>query len=94
MVGQAFLPATGSERDAKGDRQECLSHWGVGLDAARQTFADQLQKLIRKFEGDKAHYLSKDYPEAQVRLDFINPFLKAVGWDVDNEQGLPRRLAL
>ncbi len=33
--------------------------------------------------------LSKDYPEAQARIDFITPFFKALGWDVENEAGLP-----
>ena len=56
--------------------------------ATLETFRDNLQKLIRKFEADTAHYLSKDYSEAQARIDFINPFFKALGWDVDNEQGL------
>ncbi len=57
--------------------------------ASLENLRENLQKLIRKFEGDKAHYLSKEYPEAQVRMDFINPLFKALGWDVDNEQGLP-----
>ena len=61
----------------------------VTLHASVETFADNLQKLIKKFEADKGHYLSKDYSEAQVRIDFITPLFKALGWDVDNEQGLP-----
>ena len=35
-------------------------------------FREKLQNLISKFNRDKTHYLSKGYPEAQVRLDFIN----------------------
>jgi type I restriction-modification system DNA methylase subunit len=56
-----------------------------------QTFTEDLGKLVRKFEADKDHYLSRDYSEAQVRVDFITPFFKALGWDVDNEQGLPHQ---
>ncbi len=52
-------------------------------------FRSNLQKLVAKFEADKAHYLSKSYSEAQARVDFISPFFKALGWDVENEAGLP-----
>jgi hypothetical protein len=44
------------------------------------SFREKLQDLIDKFEKDKTHYLSKGYPEAQVRIDFLNPFFKALGW--------------
>jgi type I restriction-modification system DNA methylase subunit len=58
------------------------------LPASADTFSQSLNKLIKKFETDKAHYLSKDYSEAQARIDFITPFFKALGWDVENEAGL------
>ncbi|MCX5719204.1 MAG: hypothetical protein NT055_04430 [Nitrospirae bacterium] len=32
------------------------------------SFKEKLQSLITKFEKDKTHYLSKGYPEAQVRI--------------------------
>jgi type I restriction-modification system DNA methylase subunit len=48
-----------------------------------------LEKLIAKFNADSAHYLSKAYGEAQARIDFITPFFKVLGWDVENEAGLP-----
>ena len=53
-----------------------------------EAFRSKLEKLIANFEADKEHYLSKGYPEAQARVDFITPFFKALGWDVDNEEGL------
>lgn len=58
--------------------------------ASFETFTENVQKLVKKFEADKAHYLSKEHPEAQVRVDFIAPFFRALGWDVENEAGLPR----
>jgi type I restriction-modification system DNA methylase subunit len=61
----------------------------LGVPATREIFTQQLQNLIRKFEADKEHYLSKAYSEAQARIDFITPFFKALGWDVENEAGLP-----
>jgi len=52
-------------------------------------FREKLQSLISKFEKDKTHYLSKGYPEAQVRIDFLNPFFKALGWDIENKAQKP-----
>ena len=51
------------------------------------SFTTTVEKLIRKFESDRAHYLSKNYSEAQARVDFISPFFKALGWDMENEDG-------
>jgi type I restriction-modification system DNA methylase subunit len=59
------------------------------LPASLATFRSHLERLIAKFQADKAHYLSKDYSEAQARIDFVTPFFKALGWDVENEAGLP-----
>ncbi len=53
-----------------------------------ESLSASLQRLVNKFEADKAHYLSKAYSEAQARIDFITPLFKALGWDVDNEAGL------
>ncbi len=59
------------------------------MPSSLESLTETLQKLIHKFEADKTHYLSKDYLEAQARIDFITPFFKALGWDVENEAGLP-----
>lgn len=53
------------------------------------SFREKLQTLVTKFEKDKPHYLSKGYPEAQVRIDFLNPFFKALGWDIENKAQKP-----
>jgi len=61
-----------------------------GVDLAQlASFRATLDKLVRRFESDRSHYLSKSYSEAQARVDFITPFFKALGWDVENEEGLP-----
>jgi hypothetical protein len=59
------------------------------LPAPADTFSQSLNKLIKKFETDKAHYLSKDYSESQAKIDFITPLFRVLGWDVENEAGLP-----
>ncbi|MCB1468156.1 MAG: N-6 DNA methylase [Rhizobiaceae bacterium] len=44
-----------------------------------------ITKLIKRFDEQKDVYLSGSYNETQVRRDFIDPFFKALGWDIDNE---------
>ena len=42
--------------------------------------------LCDHFEARIAEVKSADYKEAVARVEFITPFFKALGWDVDNEQ--------
>ncbi|MCL2416860.1 MAG: N-6 DNA methylase [Bacteroidales bacterium] len=46
-----------------------------------------IKSLVQRFDEQKEFYQNKDYNEMQTRQDFINPFWKALGWDIDNEQG-------
>lgn len=46
-----------------------------------------LHKLIEKYESNRDHYITPEYNEAQLRTDFLNPFLKLLGWDIANEKG-------
>ena len=46
---------------------------------------DSILQLIENFEFHRHAYLSQDYNEAQVRLEFIDPFFEALGWDVFNK---------
>ena len=43
--------------------------------------------LVARFREQHASYKRTDYNETQVRRDFIDPFFKALGWDVDNSAG-------
>ncbi|MGD0588340.1 MAG: TaqI-like C-terminal specificity domain-containing protein [Thermoplasmata archaeon] len=52
--------------------------------ATKDSFRQELELLVRKFEQDKEYYQTKGYVEAQTRTDFINPFFAALGWDIDN----------
>jgi len=47
----------------------------------------KIQSLVERFDEQKESYKKADYNETQTRQDFINPFWKALGWDVDNENG-------
>ncbi len=48
---------------------------------------DIIGKLVERFREHYQEYHAVDYNEAKVRQDFINPFFKALGWDIDNERG-------
>jgi len=43
--------------------------------------------LVERFNDQIQSYKKTDYNETQTRRDFIDPFFKALGWDVDNENG-------
>ena len=44
----------------------------------------EVSELIARFEQNIDSYQSQAYNETQVRLEFINPFFEALGWDVAN----------
>ena len=41
---------------------------------------EKVKNLAATFKANEARYCSSDYKEADVRLDFIDPFLNALGW--------------
>lgn len=47
---------------------------------------------VRQFSSKIKEYKRSTYNETEVRVDFVNPFFKALGWDIDNEAGLPQHL--
>ncbi|MFN8267575.1 MAG: TaqI-like C-terminal specificity domain-containing protein [Chitinophagales bacterium] len=47
----------------------------------------KIEKLVKRFDEQKEFYKKSDYNETQTRRDFIDPFWKALGWDMDNENG-------
>lgn len=53
---------------------------------------NQLSERVRQFACGISEYTSSTYNETEVRIDFVNPFFKALGWDVDNEAGLMQHL--
>jgi adenine-specific DNA-methyltransferase len=57
---------------------------------SRKRFETQLAALVEKFSRRKDEYKRADYAELQARIDFIDPFFEALGWDVRNTQELPR----
>lgn len=48
--------------------------------------------LVHAYNDNYAQYQRASYNETQVRVDFVNRFFRLLGWDVDNERGLPQHL--
>lgn len=48
---------------------------------------DKVHELIDRINYNLSLYRSGKYNETQVRREFIDPLFKALGWDIDNEQG-------
>jgi predicted type IV restriction endonuclease len=44
-------------------------------------------ELVERFDRQRQAYRSEHYNETQLRREFLDPFWKALGWDVDNHRG-------
>src|SRR5436190_20168059 len=47
---------------------------------------DVVKRLIDRFEQQSDQIRSPDYNETLIRIDFINPLMRELGWDIDNRQ--------
>jgi hypothetical protein len=52
-----------------------------------QNLPQEIKKLVERFDYNLEAYRSGQYNETQLRREFIDPFFKALGWDVYNEKG-------
>ncbi len=52
----------------------------------------KMAERARQYAARIKEYTRSTYNETEVRVEFVNPFFKALGWDVDNEAGLPQHL--
>ena len=60
---------------------------------SKKSFEIKLSQLARRYIDGRKHYEAQAYNETAVRNEFLNPFLKELGWDVENEHGrLPNDL--
>ncbi len=48
----------------------------------------EILDLMARFDLHRESYMSGQYNETQLRREFIDPFFKCLGWDVDNSAGL------
>lgn len=57
---------------------------------AQMTNVEKLNDLTRRFQTNLAYYkdIKNNYNEHSCRIEYIDPLLKILGWDVANEKGL------
>ena len=48
---------------------------------------EQIAKLVERFARNLDVYRRAEYKEARVRVEFVDPFFDALGWDVRNARG-------
>ena len=48
----------------------------------------EVEQLVQRFETNKDQYTSGNYNETQLRREFVDPFFYALGWDIENRQGI------
>lgn len=53
-----------------------------------ESFEKELNRLVESFGSRLAELKQPGYAEAQLRDDFLNPFFRALGWDMENRAGL------
>ncbi len=47
---------------------------------------ESIRQLVARFEEHREGYHASRYNEAQLRREFLDPFLEALGWDLFNKQ--------
>jgi hypothetical protein len=57
-----------------------------------ESFNAELTRLASSFRKNFSHLKSEAYDESALRNDFLNPFWRALGWDVENIQGVTQPL--
>ena len=51
------------------------------------TTPDVVKQLVERFGRNLAAYKSPQYNETELRVEFVNPFWSALGWDMENKAG-------
>ena len=49
---------------------------------------EKIAELVAKFNNNKEFYTSNLFKEEEAKMEFINPMMEALGWDVHNKRGL------
>jgi type I restriction-modification system DNA methylase subunit len=53
----------------------------------KSTAWNRINELVNRFGDQYDSYMLAGYNETMTRRDFIDPFFKSLGWDIDNEEG-------
>lgn len=55
-------------------------------------FQAELARLTASFHKGLTSYRQEGYDESALRNDFLTPFWRALGWDIENKEGLAQSL--
>lgn len=61
-------------------------------ESIREVGRERVGRLVEAYKANRPDCLRENYNETQVRNDFVNPLLEALGWDVFNIKSAPQRL--
>ena len=61
-------------------------------DSDRSDARDRIAALVTRFEEGRTQYASPSYNETDLRVEFLDPLFRLLGWDVGNESGRPIHL--
>lgn len=56
--------------------------------ASFESFQRELVRLVETFSRNLSLHKSAGYDEASLRREFLDPFFRALGWDIENRAGL------
>ena len=82
----------GPEKKEKAFSTEKYSIAQASMALRNHTAEVVLAERINQFHTRFDEYHRQEYNETEVRIDFVNPFFRALGWDVDNVAGMPQHL--
>ena len=51
----------------------------------KESAYQKISQLVNHFDEQIDTYKKGDYNEAKTRIDFIDPFFEALGWDINNK---------
>jgi len=63
-----------------------FTYQGVRMEASSQV-PEAVLKLVERYEYHQVMYKKGEYNETRLRREFLDPFFKTLGWDVDNTKG-------
>lgn len=57
------------------------------MNFTKEEACNKIAELVERFDEQFASYKQSSYNETLTRKDFIDPFFKAQGWDMNNSNG-------
>src|SRR5690242_8633694 len=62
------------------------------MDSSLDKFKSEIDRLSRKFVHARPDFKSEGFNESALRIDYLNPLWRALGWDVENRENRPQQL--